>query len=49
MEPDAPKRKGANVASLMHMFEDKRSAGKLHTHEKLRVRLTPCTARAALQ
>lgn len=36
---EAPLRKGANVASLMHLFEDRHSAGTLQSHEKLRVRL----------
>jgi hypothetical protein len=34
---DAPVRKGAHVSSLVHMFEDPRSAGRMQDHDKLKV------------
>jgi hypothetical protein len=35
---DTPVRKGAHVSSLVHLFEDPRSAGRMQDHDKMKVR-----------
>ena len=35
---ETPVTKGANVSSLVHLFEDPRSAGRMQDHDKLKVR-----------